>query len=201
MLIWYLARGAGVAGFAALSVATGAGAYSARRGSAVERRLIVQYVHRAAALCGVALLLAHVSFLLLDSYAHVGWLGALVPLQSGYRAWPVTLGLLSLYLLVLVSVTGVLRSRLAASERATRWWRRVHLASYLAWAMSALHFLLTGTDSSAGWARAVLVAGAAIVAIGVIARLSERPTLTARAHAPAAPAHAAAHASAVGAGR
>lgn len=207
MLIWYLARGAGLAGYAALSVATGAGALAARRGGRVERRVIVQYVHRAAALCGVALLLAHVSFLLLDSYAHVGWLGALVPFQSGYRAWQVTLGLLSLYLLVLVSVTGVLRSRLASSERASRWWRRVHLASYAAWAMSALHFLVTGTDSGTAWARIVLVAGAGIVATGVIARLSDRPALMGRPQAPVArfgadaPGTVPIHATAVGAGR
>ncbi|MCW2521826.1 MAG: hypothetical protein JWO63_161, partial [Frankiales bacterium] len=135
---------------------------------------------------GVTLLVGHVSFLLMDSYAHVGWVGALIPFQSGYRPWQVSLGLVALYLLVLVAVTGALRARLANSERATRWWRRIHLSSYAAWAMAAVHFLVTGTDSGTWWARAVLIGGTAVVATGVIARLSDRPGLTPRVHAPVA---------------
>jgi DMSO/TMAO reductase YedYZ heme-binding membrane subunit len=124
--------------------------------------------------------------MLMDSYAHVGWVGALVPFQSGYRPWQVSLGLVSLYLLVLVSVTGILRSRLASSERASRWWRRIHLSSYAAWAMSAGHFLVAGTDSGTWWALAVLFAGIAVVATGAIARLSDRPALVGRPQAPVA---------------
>jgi sulfoxide reductase heme-binding subunit YedZ len=149
-----------------------------------------QYVHRAAALSGVVLLLGHVVLLLLDSFANVGVLGALLPFASGYRPWQVTLGLASMYLIVTVSVTGLLRSKFAASERAARWWRAIHLSSYAAWAMSAWHFLVTGTDSGAWWARAVLFGGIAVVGSGVIARLVDGPAVAPRTQAPPASAQA-----------
>ncbi|UQX88313.1 hypothetical protein M6D93_18820 [Jatrophihabitans telluris] len=192
MLTWYLARGAGLAAFAALSVATGLGAFAARRTSmpgrgALSRRIVLQYVHRAAALSGVTLLIAHIAFILADSYARVGWIGALVPMTSGYRPWPVSLGVLGLYLLVAVSVTGALRSRFAQSAKGVRAWRGVHLLSYVAWVLTAGHFLFTGSDSGTWWARAVLVAGSSVVAAGVLARLSDRPQLGRRSTiAPAA---------------
>jgi hypothetical protein len=187
MLTWYLARGAGIAAFAALSVATGLGAFlssrrpagqlvgsrahSSVRSRTIQRRVLLQYVHRASALTGITLLVAHIGLLLADSYAKVGWVGALVPFQSGYRPWQVSVGVVAMYLMVLVAVTGMMRSRFARSERASRLWRRIHLASYVAWAMSAWHFVVSGTDSGTWWAAAVLIGGSAIVGAGVTARL------------------------------
>ena len=177
MLIWYLARGAGIAAFAMLSVATGAGALATRRPAGVgrrgiEARVIVQYVHRAAALGGLLLLVVHVSMLLADPSARVGVTGALLPFASGYRPLAVTLGLLAMYLLIAVAVSGLLRSRFARSARAARLWRGIHLASYSAWAMAAWHFLATGTDAGRWWARIVFFSGVAIVTAGVAVRLT-----------------------------
>lgn len=184
MLIWYIARGAGVAAFAALSVAAAVGAYSSRSASRPDRRLVLQYVHRSAALSGVTLLAVHITALLLDSYAHVGVLGALVPFASGYRAAQVTLGLIAMYLFVAVAVSGAMRSRFARSDKALRLWRSIHLGSYVGWALSAWHFFVTGTDSQLGWARLVLLGGIGIVGIGVIARLTDSRLVTVRRVAP-----------------
>ncbi|HEY2041255.1 MAG TPA: hypothetical protein VGH11_01170 [Jatrophihabitans sp.] len=189
MLIWYLARGAGLAAFLWLSVATALGAYTARRSAsmsvpALERRVVLQYLHRAAAMAGIVLLIGHMSLLLADSYAHVGWLGALVPFASGYRPLAVTLGLLAMYLLVTVAVTGMLRARFAVSARGARLWRGIHLGSYLAWAASAWHFMLAGTDSSQWWARAVLFTGIGLVFLGLVGRLADRHLITTRTVAP-----------------
>jgi hypothetical protein len=184
MMIWFLARGAGISAFAALSVATGVGAMTARRTGNLERRVLLQYLHRTAALSGVLLLAIHIGSLLLDSYAHVGVLGATIPLASGYRPAAVTLGVIAMYLLVAVAVTGMLRSRFARSERAVRLWRGIHVCSYGAWALAAWHFLVVGTDSGRWWARAVLFGGVAIVGCGVTARLADRRLVTSRRVAP-----------------
>ena len=180
MLIWYLARGAGIAAFATLSVATGAGAFASRRQADLELRVVVQYVHRAAAVAGLALLILHIGMILADSYAHVGWVGALVPFTSAYRPLGVSLGVTAAYLLLAVAVTGMLRARFVRSEKTVRLWRRVHLLSYAAWAAAAWHFLVVGTDSGQWWARAVLFAGIAVVAAGIVARLSDRHLISSR---------------------
>jgi len=180
MLTWYLARGAGAAAFAALSLATAAGAVTARRSAAVERRVLTQYLHRTAVLTGLLLLGLHLFTVLLDSYAKVGALGAVLPLASGYRPLAISLGVLSMYLLVAVIGTGLLRASFANSARGARSWRAVHLLAYPAWALSAGHFLTAGTDSGRWWARLVLLAGCAVVAAGVAVRLSDRQPVNAR---------------------
>jgi sulfoxide reductase heme-binding subunit YedZ len=185
MLIWYIARGAGVAAFAALSLATAVGAYASRSTTHFERRVIVQYLHRAAALSGISLLVIHISALLLDSYAHVGVLGATVPFASGYRPAQVTLGLVAMYLFAVVAISGAIRSRFARSDKAIRAWRSIHLASYAAWALSAWHFLVAGTDAHQAWARFVLLGGIGIVGLGVTARLADAGLVATRNDAPA----------------
>lgn len=173
MLIWYLARAAGVTAFALLSIATAAGALTSRRTAAVETRVLTQYVHRSAAMAGLAMLALHIVTILADPYAHVGVGGALIPFASGYRPLAVTLGVLGLYALVAVSVTGLARSHFARYDRGVRVWRGIHLASYGAWLSAAWHFWLAGSDTGQWWARAVLVGGVAIVLAGVTVRLSE----------------------------
>jgi hypothetical protein len=180
MLTWYLARGAGIAAFATFSLATAAGAVTARRAAGIQSRVILQYVHRAAALAGLLLIALHISMLVADSYANVGLPGVLVPFASGYRPFAVTLGLLAMYLLVAVAVTGLLRSRFARSAKAVRVWRRIHLASYGAWALSAAHFYTAGTDAGHWWALLVLFAGIAVVAAGVAVRLTDRQPVVRR---------------------
>jgi predicted ferric reductase len=179
-MIWDLARGAGIAGFLMLSLATSAGAITARHSANLERRVVMQYVHRASAFAGIILLILHVGMILADSYARVGWVGALVPFAAAYRPAAVALGVLGMYLLVAVAVTGMLRVRFASSARGAQIWRRIHLAAYAAWASAAWHFLSVGTDSGRWWGRAALLAGMAIVGTGVAVRLLDRRPRTGR---------------------
>ena len=180
MLIWYLARGAGISAYVMLSLATAAGALTSRRSSHIGRRLIVQYVHRSAALTGLALLGLHITTLLADRYARVGAAGALLPLASGYRPVAVSFGLLAMYLLVAAALTGLLRTRFARSEAAGRRWRSIHLLGYAAWASAAWHFYTVGTDAGQWWARLVLLAGLGMVGAGLLGRLAGGPVLGGR---------------------
>jgi hypothetical protein len=172
MLIWYLARGAGISAYLFLSLATAAGALTSRRGS-IGRRLVVQYVHRSAALTGLALLALHIVTILADRFAGVGVAGALLPLASGYRPVAVSFGVLAMYLLVAAALTGVLRTRFARTATAS--WRRIHLVGYAAWAAAAWHFYTVGTDAGQWWAWLVLVAGIGAVAGGLLGRLAGVP--------------------------
>jgi hypothetical protein len=184
VLIWYLARGAGITAYIMLSVATAVGAVIGRRSIRPDRRVVWQYVHRSAALAGVSMLALHIGTILADPYAHVGVRG-LLPFGSSYRPLAITLGVLTAYVLVAVSVTGVLRSSLAKSHRGARIWRGIHLSSYAAWAAAAWHFYLAGTDARQWWALIVLFAGVAAVLAAVIARLSDGHLVTVRTIAPA----------------
>jgi predicted ferric reductase len=187
MNVWFTARGAGLSALVLLSVSTCLGALVSRHGAASPnpspaRRYLVQYVHRAAAGLGLTVLALHVGTILADSYAHVGWTGALIPFTSGYRPTAVALGTLAAYTFVGVAVLGLARGRMAASPRGARIWRGVHGLAYLGWVSAILHGFTSGTDSSVGWVRLLYAACIAAVLGSVAVRLVQlkRPVPTDR---------------------
>ena len=92
--------------------------------------------------------------ILADSYAHVGWLGAIVPFTSGFRPTWVGLGTLAVYTFVLVDGRRVRpRTDGCVQASALRVWRGLHGLAYVGWGMAMLHGLKSGTDSGVGWVR------------------------------------------------
>lgn len=169
MTIWFIARGAGLAALVLLSVATALGAIvSGRRPARPGARVIAQYTHRVTASVGLAVLGLHLTMILADSFAHVGWAGALVPFTSQYRPLWVGLGSLAAYTFLLIAATGFARGRMAGSARGAAMWRTIHGAAYAGWAMAMLHGLRAGTDSGLSWVR-VLYLSCLLVVLGSVA--------------------------------
>jgi predicted ferric reductase len=192
MTLWYTARGAGLAALLALTLATTLGALGSRRIASASSRVIVQYLHRSAAVLGLSLVAVHLSAILMDSQAHVGVAGALVPFASSYRPGAVALGSITAYLLLLVAALGAARGRLAASATGARTWRAVHTLAYVAWLTAIWHGFTAGTDSGLGWVRLLFLACLITVPVALLLRLSglrparrSRPPLAPPAPAPA----------------
>lgn len=160
MNLWFTARGAGLSALVLVSISICLGALVSRRAAAPQsagRRYVAQYLHRVSGSLGIAVLALHISTILADSYAHVGWRGALIPFTSGYRPTWIALGSLAAYTFVVVAVLGAARGRLAGSARGAKVWRSVHALSYAAWAAAMMHGFFSGTDSSVPWVRAIYV--------------------------------------------
>ncbi|MDT4892748.1 MAG: hypothetical protein QOE97_1783 [Pseudonocardiales bacterium] len=172
MTTWYIARGAGLSALVLLSISTGIGALvSARLPGRPSSRVIAQYLHRTVASLALAVLGLHVTAILADSFAKVGWLHALVPFTAQYRPFWVGLGTLAVYAFLLVGVTGALRGRMAGTDSGARNWRRLHAAAYAGWGLALLHGLRSGTDSGVGWVRWLYLACLVVVAGCVTARV------------------------------
>ena len=90
----------------------------------------------------LAFLAAHIVSLVLDPYAGVGIGGAFVPGLSSYRSWPVALGTLGLYALLITGVTARYTKLLPAGL-----WLRIHRLSMTVFGLTWLHGMLAGTDS------------------------------------------------------
>jgi predicted ferric reductase len=178
MTIWYLARGAGLSALVLLTVTTCVGAAMTGRGRS-SSRVVWQYVHRVTASLGLAVLALHVGAILADSYAHVGWVSALVPFTSAFRPTWVGLGSLAAYTMLFAGAVGIARVRFAASARGARAWRVLHGLAYAGWAIAVLHGLNTGSDTSLSWVRLLYLACGIAVAGSVTARvaLERRPDL------------------------
>jgi predicted ferric reductase len=85
----------------------------------------------------------HVIVLMLDRYLPFSLFQVLVPFTSAYRPVWVGLGVISLYLLALVTVTFYLRKRIGM-----RAFRLIHVLSLLSYLGVTLHALFAGTDST-----------------------------------------------------
>ena len=176
-LLWYLNRSTGLVVLALLTATAVLGVLSTGRGGRIVPRFAGQAVHRNLALWSVALLVAHVTTAVVDSYVDIRWWQAVVPwLGATYMPLWLGLGTLALDLLVLVTVTSLLRARMKH-----RTWRLTHLLAYLAWGIAVGHGLGIGTDlrtpgweRSAVWASVALVGGIAVVRL---VRVSARRAL------------------------
>jgi len=138
--------------------------------------------HAALGAATVGLVIAHLVFLATDHYAGVGWGGALVPWLSHYRRTGVSLGVLSLYLLLAIGAT----ARFAGAPGA-RNWRAVHRLALPTLLVAWLHGVLSGADTAALRPVYVLTgAGVAALALSRIAAAGGAREPRASAQDPAA---------------
>src|SRR5205823_8887073 len=105
-----------------------------------------------------------------DGFAPIHWLDALVPFASSYRPVWLGLGAVALDLLLALTVTSLLRTRIGY-----RPWRALHWLAYAAWPVALVHALGTGSDARLGWMRGVGVVSIAIVVLAALARIA-RPS-------------------------
>ncbi len=142
-----------------------------RNPRARERRLLTGYLHRAAAVTGMLLIVVHATALVADHQSGVAAGAVFVPLTSGYRPVAVALGSAAAYLFVFVAVAGAARRQIAASRHGARAWRALHATSYLAWGLCVLHGLLAGTDAGSTWLTVTVAGCVAALSVCLAVRL------------------------------
>ncbi len=166
-LLWYLTRGSGLVCLVLLTASVVLGIATTARVSAPRwPRFLIAALHRNVSLFVMVVLVFHIAVAVLDSYAPIGWLDALIPLKGSYRPLWLGLGALSLDLLLAVIVTSLVRDRLGY-----RRWRAVHWAAYASWLSAVFHGLGTGSDTKTTWALVLTVACVLSVVVALALRL------------------------------
>ncbi len=140
-IAWLIARAAGLVAFGLLTLSVWLGLAMSTRLLGPKRAKSLLGLHRTLAWTGLAMVGLHVVALLLDPTLHFSALSALVPFAAPWKPGAVALGV----------VAGWLGLALAASFRMRKWigqkgWRRLHYASFAAFALALGHALLVGTD-------------------------------------------------------
>jgi len=141
---WYITRAAGLVAYLLLWLSTVWGLILPTR--LLEGKLhgiFSMDFHEFVSLLALGFTGLHVLILLVDSYEPFSVAQVLVPFISHYRPGWVGLGILSLYAMVLVTVTFYLRNRIGAKT-----FRSIHTFSLLGFVGAAVHGLFSGTDSS-----------------------------------------------------
>lgn len=145
--LWYTARATGVVSLLLLTVSVLLGVLGPLRVSTPRwPRFTLTLLHRNVSLLTATFLVVHVASSIVDTYAGIGWLDAIVPFGSVYKPFWLGLGAIALDLMVALVATSLLRRRLG--QRA---WRAVHWTAYLVWPLAVVHALGTGTDARGGW--------------------------------------------------
>jgi predicted ferric reductase len=141
---WYITRAAGLTGYFLLwlSMIWGLAIPSKIVQSLLDSTFTYDF-HEYLSLLGIGFVTLHVAVLMLDNYLRFSLAQILIPFIDTYRPLWVGLGVISFYILLLVTVTFYLRRQIGA-----RTFRAIHLLSLVSYLGATLHGLFAGTDSA-----------------------------------------------------
>lgn len=160
---WYLTRSTGAVALVLLTLSVALGVVDVSRFSS-ERwpRFVLGSLHRNVSLLAVAFLLVHILTAVLDSFAPISLIDAIVPFGGSYRPFWLGLGAIAFDLLLAVALTSMVRRRLGYGA-----WRATHWLAYACWPIALLHGLGTGSDVKSTWLLALNIACLGVVALAV----------------------------------
>ncbi|MFZ1881458.1 MAG: ferric reductase-like transmembrane domain-containing protein [Gaiellaceae bacterium] len=145
---WLLARAAGLAAYALLTLSILAGLVLKSRPFARLKAATVTEVHKTLALTGLGALCLHAVALVLDSTVKVSLVALVVPGLVAYRPAAVAAGVVAGWLLAIVTASFWLRKRIGI-----RAWRRLHWFTYALFGLATVHGITAGTDATQPWVR------------------------------------------------
>jgi predicted ferric reductase len=169
--LWYFGRGAGVSALLLFTLVMVLGVV-VRLGRPLPGlpRFTVAAVHRTTSLTALGFLALHIGTLLLDPYAQLDLLDAVLPFFGTYRPFWQGLGTLGLDLVLLLIVSSLLRQRIGP-----RAWRWLHGSAYLCWPVAVAHAIGNGTDGTTPWMLALVGGCVAAVLLAVGWRVADPP--------------------------
>ncbi len=165
---WYLARGTGTVSLLLFTAVMVLGLLGVLRFSAGPRwpRFTIDTLHRDLSLLALALLAVHIVTSVLDGFAPIRLIDAVIPFTSPYRPLWLGLGALSLDIMLAVVITSLVRRRIGYGG-----WRAIHWLAYASWPAAVLHGLGTGSDTKQWWMLALTAGCVAAVVAALMIRI------------------------------
>ena len=138
---WLVARAAGLVAFGLLTLSVWLGLAMSTRLLPPKRQKALLGLHRSLAWSGLSMIALHAIALLFDPTLHFGLAAVLVPFAAPWLALPVAAGVVAGWLALMLALSFRARTRIGQKG-----WRRLHYASFGAFALSLGHALLVGSD-------------------------------------------------------
>jgi sulfoxide reductase heme-binding subunit YedZ len=165
---WYLTRSTGAVALILLTLALALGVIDVRRWSSETwPRFVVDSLHRNVSLLALAFLCLHILTAVLDSFAPISVVNAMIPFTGSYRPFWIGLGALSFDLILAVILTSLLRRRMGHST-----WRAIHWLTYASWPIALLHGLGTGSDVKSAWMLSLSIGCLIVAIVAVLVRVA-----------------------------
>jgi sulfoxide reductase heme-binding subunit YedZ len=186
---WYLSRSTGMVAYLLLFGTVVLGISVRTKGlDRVLARWRVTDLHTFLSIMVLVFVAIHAGILLFDTFMGFKLIQILVPFSAPYRPIWTSFGIISAYLLIIISL-----SFLARRWIGYRAWRTLHYANFAIYVGALVHGMYTGTDSPTLWADAIYFFSAATVLGLVLYRIvlwyqheQERVNAAARAPRPRA---------------
>lgn len=168
---WLLARSTGFTAYLLLTASGLAGLVLKSRpfGRTVKAAVVLD-LHRFVTLLALGAVALHGVTLMFDRTLRMPVAGLFVPGASPYRPLAVAVGVVGAELMALIVVSFPLRRRIGQA-----FWRRLHWATYVVFALATAHGLLAGTDSARPWSRDLYLAAVGAFAFAAAWRALYRP--------------------------
>jgi predicted ferric reductase len=150
---WYITRAAGLTGYFLIWLSMVWGfAIPSKIFQPILEGVFSYDFHEHISLLGLGFVILHVFVLMFDKYLPFNIIQILIPFTDTYRPLWVGIGIISFYLLLLVTFTFYLRQQIGA-----RAFRSIHLLSLVGYLGATMHGLFAGTDSALPIARFLYV--------------------------------------------
>jgi len=158
---WYVERSGGIVAWVllALSVLWGLALSTKVFGKRPRPNWLLD-LHRFLGGLSVVFTAVHVVAIVFDSYVNISIVNVLVPLTGTWKPGAVAWGIVTMYALVAVEITSLLRKRLSKKT-----WRSIHYLSFPLFATATIHVLTAGTDRRTVLLRALVVVGVLVTSV------------------------------------
>jgi sulfoxide reductase heme-binding subunit YedZ len=157
---WYVTRAAGLTGYFLIWLSMVWGfAIPSKIFQPILEGIFSYDFHEHLSLLGLGFVILHVVVLMFDKFLPYNIIQILIPFTGTYRPLWVGIGIISFYLLLLVTFTFYLRQRIGAQA-----FRSIHLLSLVGYLGATMHGLFAGTDSALPIAK-FLYAGTFLVVV------------------------------------
>lgn len=143
-LWWYVARSGGIVALVltGLSVIWGLALSTKVMAGAPAPKWLLS-LHRWLGGLSVTFTAIHMAALVFDSYVHFGLTELFVPFASEWKPGAVAWGIVTMYLLVAVQVSSLVMKRIPR-----KWWKAIHMSSWLLFWSGLVHGITSGTDAA-----------------------------------------------------
>jgi len=125
------------------------------------------YLHEGLAVGSLLATITHMVALSLDEFIEFGIGALLLPGASVWEPQPVAFGVVSMWVLTIVTVSFYIRKRIGQ-----RVWRVIHYASFGSFVAAFAHGIMAGTDTGSPAALAMYGSTGAVVAVLLVARVA-----------------------------
>lgn len=158
---WFVTRAAGLIAYLLLWFSTvwGLAVPSKLVAPLLEQRYTFDF-HQFISLLSIGFTALHVIVLMVDQYLPFSIWQILIPFLSPYRPLWVGVGIISFYIILLVTATFYLRSRIGMSS-----FKSIHILSLFAYLGATLHGLFSGTDGTLRGMQIIYLGGGLVTAL------------------------------------